>query len=195
MRRALTPTVFALTTLALIAPACATSRTLPDGGGLDGAGLDARVDGSHDAGHACGSEFPSFDRRCSVATECVAVSHQINCCGTVRALGIRADAQSGFDVAEAACRDITPACGCPTEITRADDDTIDDGAPARVECVAGQCVSTFGRASGAACSAEQPCGPGLSCCYPCGIPGCENRCEPSCAEGDPGCAGGCLLRP
>ncbi|MCC7539816.1 MAG: hypothetical protein IT379_26575, partial [Deltaproteobacteria bacterium] len=39
------------------------------------------------------------------------------------------------------------------------------------------------------------CGAGLSCCYPCGIPGCDNLCEPTCDESTPGCAGGCLLRP
>ena len=22
----------------------------------------------------------------------------------------------------------------------------------------------------------RPCAPGLRCCYPCGIPGCENKC-------------------
>ena len=39
------------------------------------------------------------------------------------------------------------------------------------------------------------CAPGLACCYPCGIPGCANQCEPTCHTGDPGCAGGCLQRP
>lgn len=39
------------------------------------------------------------------------------------------------------------------------------------------------------------CGAGLSCCYPCGIPGCTNVCEPTCTEGSPGCSGGCMLRP
>lgn len=42
---------------------------------------------------------------------------------------------------------------------------------------------------------EGVCGDGLSCCYPCGIPGCTNVCEPTCTEGEPGCVGGCFLRP
>lgn len=39
------------------------------------------------------------------------------------------------------------------------------------------------------------CSDGYSCCYPCGIPGCDNICEPTCDESTPGCRGGCLLRP
>ncbi|MCB9653515.1 MAG: hypothetical protein H6729_05185 [Deltaproteobacteria bacterium] len=41
------------------------------------------------------------------------------------------------------------------------------------------------------------CGAGLSCCYPCGIPGCEDVCEPTC---DPNsstqpCIDGCIAHP
>ena len=39
------------------------------------------------------------------------------------------------------------------------------------------------------------CGTGLSCCYPCGIPGCDNVCEVTCAPSDPGCIDGCFIRP
>jgi hypothetical protein len=37
------------------------------------------------------------------------------------------------------------------------------------------------------------CGPGLSCCYPCGIEGCQNVCTPTCY--DSYCSGGCPLYP
>lgn len=37
------------------------------------------------------------------------------------------------------------------------------------------------------------CGRGLSCCYPCGIPGCENVCTPTCY--DDWCSGGCPMYP
>ncbi len=39
------------------------------------------------------------------------------------------------------------------------------------------------------------CAPGLACCYPCGIQGCENRCEPICDDSQPGCSGGCWMYP
>lgn len=37
------------------------------------------------------------------------------------------------------------------------------------------------------------CGDALSCCYPCGIPGCAWKCVPSCDPGDPFCSGGCSV--
>ena len=49
-------------------------------------------------------------------------------------------------------------------------------------------------ASGSACAATSDCGSGLSCCYPCGIPGCTNQCMPTCAPRSPGCGPiGCPL--
>lgn len=49
--------------------------------------------------------------------------------------------------------------------------------------------------SGDPCTSSSDCGAGLSCCYPCGVPGCTNVCEPTCSDAEPGCAGGCFLRP
>ncbi len=37
------------------------------------------------------------------------------------------------------------------------------------------------------------CGPGLSCCYPCGVEGCEDVCMPTCY--DEWCSGGCPMIP
>lgn len=48
---------------------------------------------------------------------------------------------------------------------------------------------------GAVCTTDRAaCGPGLSCCYPCGIPDCDWRCEPTCAPGTPDCFDGCYSR-
>lgn len=62
-------------------------------------------------------------------------------------------------------------------------------------CAGGCYAPRGGGGEGDACDGAADCGAGLSCCYPCGIPGCENVCEPTCEPGTPGCAGGCLLRP
>ncbi len=35
-----------------------------------------------------------------------------------------------------------------------------------------------GLPAGSECTADAMCGSGLLCCYPCGIPGCRNRCMP-----------------
>lgn len=42
--------------------------------------------------------------------------------------------------------------------------------------------------------ASDRCGEGLTCCYPCGVMGCDYVCEPTCDPDEPGCSGGCLLR-
>jgi hypothetical protein len=128
---------------------CTTCGTLvcPDAALADAGGDDA---GALDAGAAIvctgpgTSTFPTFERACAGESDCVVVEHQVNCCGTLRALGIRADAQAAFDAAEASCRGMYPSCRCPAMVTRADDDTTFDGVnPAHALCTAGQCTSTF----------------------------------------------------
>jgi len=39
------------------------------------------------------------------------------------------------------------------------------------------------------------CGPGLACCYPCGIRGCDFVCTVACDPSEPGCANGCIPAP
>ena len=39
------------------------------------------------------------------------------------------------------------------------------------------------------------CAPGLECCYPCGIQGCDFVCTVPCDESEPWCAGGCPQYP
>ncbi len=39
------------------------------------------------------------------------------------------------------------------------------------------------------------CGEGLSCCYPCGVPGCDTICVVDCDPADPLCFDGCLVLP
>ena len=140
--------------------------------------------------------FPSFDRTCGMDVDCAVVSHQVDCCGSRAALGVAAREVVRFSEAERACASMFPACDCAAQPTTADDGTTGSG-DARVACVAGQCTSTFaGGAAGDACDpSSAPCGPGLACCYPCGIPGCTFTCEPACDPSMPGCVGGCFLRP
>lgn len=151
-----------------------------------------------DGAIACGTSgaFPTFARACSVDADCAVVEHEINCCGTLVALGIRADRRAAFDAAEAICRGQYPGCGCAASPTTADDGTRYDGArPARAACVDAVCTSTFGLASGAECApGGAACGAGLACCYPCGVAGCSYQCEPACKADQPGCSNGCWMR-
>jgi hypothetical protein len=139
--------------------------------------------------------FPTFERACETATDCVAVEHQVNCCGTDVLLGIRADEQVAFDEAEATCRGMYPGCGCAEGPTTADDGTTADGvAGGRVECRENVCTSTFVPAERTRCEpGSDTCGPGTTCCYPCGVMGCEHECMPTCT--DPTCFEGCHLFP
>jgi hypothetical protein len=62
-------------------------------------------------------------------------------------------------------------------------------------CEAGCWAPRGTGASGDHCTVTSDCGGGLSCCYPCGVPGCTNQCTPTCAHGDPGCVNGCAAVP
>jgi hypothetical protein len=61
-------------------------------------------------------------------------------------------------------------------------------------CVGGCWEERGNRREGDLCEAHVECALGFSCCYPCGIPDCENQCMPTCEDGDPGCEVGCEMR-
>ena len=175
-----------------------------DGGAVPrvDAGTEVGADASSaapDASIGCGVDAPrSFPRSCVSQEDCVAFQHQIDCCGTQRAYGIRSDQGGAFSSFEAACRAAYPACGCPEPPTQADDGTTSTaGQPARAACVAGVCTATFSAINvESSCTAGgTPCGLGYSCCYPCGIPGCSYQCVPSCAPGSAACYDGCRAVP
>jgi len=59
----------------------------------------------------------------------------------------------------------------------------------------GKCATggNVGDVCGASGSAD--CGPDLVCCYPCGIPECEWKCQEPCDPAEPWCANGCPMLP
>lgn len=66
-----------------------------------------------------------------------------------------------------------------------------------VEACEAACLDDLYLLEGDVCgdTVQATCGPGLSCCYPCGIPGCDNVCTLSCDASEPGCFDGCYLFP
>jgi hypothetical protein len=108
--------------------------------------------------------LPAFDKTCAVDADCAAVTHQINCCGTLVALGINKRLVTAFNDAEKACAASYPACGCASQPTRTEDGSMQlgfDGGIA-VKCQSGSCT-TFIKGCG------DPCGAGTSCfCCPTG---------------------------
>lgn len=93
----------------------------------------------------CGGDmpyFPAFDRSCAATTDCALVLHQLDCCGSLAALGISGDAAPLFAAAEAECAMQYPDCDCLAQPTTADDgNSSPDINAIEVGCVDGQCRS------------------------------------------------------
>lgn len=143
---------------------------LADGGGDTDAGLPG-VDCSQNP-----PVFPSFDRSCTVPSDCAIGTVQVDCCGTLTVTGIASSETRRFEEAAALCASQFPGCGCPTQPTYADDGTVATGTVAPVVgCVSGTCTTTFPRprtpcgpnglacdAATEVCVARQPVGPGIA---------------------------------
>ncbi len=91
----------------------------------------------------CGGDdpsFPTFDRSCTVPRDCAFVFHQIDCCGSLLALGINGESAKLFSEAEAQCQAQYPDCQCAPMPTIADDGkTVDDASLLEVACTDGEC--------------------------------------------------------
>ncbi len=91
--------------------------------------------------------FDQSNRSCQTADDCDVVVHQVNCCGTTRAMGINKAVAAYLGELEKLCRETYPACGCPTGPQEADDGTTANGANgangANVTCAAGVCATSF----------------------------------------------------
>lgn len=101
--------------------------------------------------------FPVPNRACTVDEDCVAVTHQINCCGTEAVWGIAETALGGFSANEALCRDQYDTCRCPIGATLADDsNAVSDDTPASVRCSSGRCESYVADPDPVVCGGTRP---------------------------------------
>ncbi len=127
-------------------------------GGSGAAGQGGAAGGTGGSGGATACQaIAALDRSCSTDTDCVAVKHVANCCGTVRVTGLRASEEATFQQLESTCDGSYPACGCATGPTTTDDgSTIKAVTSAGVTCLQGTCT-TFVAACG------QPCAGGTTC--------------------------------
>jgi hypothetical protein len=93
--------------------------------------------------------FPTFDNGCSDTINCSIGLHQINCCGTLMAIGINHAFRDAFDKAEANWRTACPAaCGCVAGPTRAEDGKVGSSQSVMVKCESsgpgsGRCTTFF----------------------------------------------------
>ena len=104
-------------------------------GGAGGATFDVECAGGAPA-------FPTFDKTCAAAGDCLLAFHQLNCCGTREAIGIAKAEKAAFDAAEATCESQYPACGCAQSPTMTEEgSTSVDEAKIEVQCTGGSCMS------------------------------------------------------
>lgn len=78
--------------------------------------------------------FPSFADACTTNSQCVLVLHQVDCCGSMVAMGINVNARNDFDRDEQTWRGSCPACGCTPRPTTAQDGNAGDFTSIRVTC-------------------------------------------------------------
>jgi len=110
--------------------------------GQDGAAQDAAIDANLTALTCTAPNGGQIlvDRTCSFSDDCILVLHQLDCCGSQQAVGIRASGMTAFARAEADCVMRFPGCGCPAGPTRADDGMMTtDMMRLRVRCDTVQC--------------------------------------------------------
>jgi hypothetical protein len=83
-------------------------------------------------------KFPTFSRECQGNDSCSFGFHQINCCGSMQAIGFNHSQKTAFEAAEAAWEATCPGCGCPTALP-IDDDGNTCMADPFVTCDSGMC--------------------------------------------------------
>jgi len=89
--------------------------------------------------------FPLFSKVCKDDAGCVVALHQINCCGSMIAIGIGKGASPAFLDAESQCQQQYPACGCASMPTQAEDGYAAMGGETdiAVHCVAQVCTTSI----------------------------------------------------
>jgi len=94
-----------------------------------------------------GVGFPASLAQCNVATDCVAVVHGLDCCGSTEIVGINVAQQTAYAVPEAACemRVGYNMCDCAAHAPVAQEGhTIPGGTDAGLDCVGGVCMTHVG---------------------------------------------------
>jgi hypothetical protein len=89
-----------------------------------------------------GTPFPTtFDRGCTLPDNCVIGFHQVDCCGSLVAVGINHSQRDVFDAAEMTWDQTCPACGCAAQPTLAEDGKSCAMAMVTVSCDTGMCTT------------------------------------------------------
>ena len=126
----------------LLSADASADGTTGDGSASDGSSSDVSLDGfpgacQPDAG------FPSFQKGCGTDLNCSIRFHQIDCCGSMVALGLNHGEVTAFDKTELAWETSCPKCKCAAKATVAEDGKSGANADVKVSCDNGVCRTTF----------------------------------------------------
>lgn len=86
----------------------------------------------------------SYARECTVTSDCAVATHLADCCGSVVALGVRANEASRFGAVGGICGAEFATCDCVGRAPRAEDgqfSAFSDAHDIGVACTAGRCQS------------------------------------------------------
>lgn len=90
----------------------------------------------------CGKEpFAAFKKSCDKVADCFVAFHQVDCCGSLTAIGLHVSEKTKFEEAEAKCVKTYPACDCPQQPTTAELGKPGDKAQMSVACKDNVCTS------------------------------------------------------
>jgi hypothetical protein len=113
-----------------------------DDASSDGGASDAASDGAADAtgsGNAC-AKLSNLVDTCNSDTDCVAVPHQTDCCGSIMYIGINQTFRNEFQTLEAKNSEACGKCQCRSQpLTTQDGHTVSDASKVGVHCSSHQC--------------------------------------------------------
>lgn len=194
-------------------------------GGSGGSGGSAGdggcgADCAKDASAGCPDAPPQDHAACAAEDEGTSCHYAVPCCGDT----VATCSGGAWSVVPGPCMGGGGAPACPPD-PPPDGMACDMGCGAPLTCtydecatkgesITATCTGTWsssvsscpndggaydgGGGLGALCGQSAggaSCAPGLACCYPCGIPGCDFQCTTPCQPGQPGCSNGCMMYP
>lgn len=132
----------ATTTDLLTVPDASTDATTGDGSATDASTTDVGPDGFP---NACAPDagFPSFQKGCGTTANCIIKFHQVDCCGSMIAIGLNHSEFDAFDKTELSWETSCPKCKCVAKATVAEDGKSGLNADVKVSCDNGTCRTTF----------------------------------------------------
>jgi hypothetical protein len=91
----------------------------------------------------CGGSqaFPTLDKGCTDTTNCSDGFHQVDCCGSLVAVGFNHAQRDTFNTAEQTWELTCPACGCAAQPTQAEDGKSCAMNVVTVTCDTGMCTT------------------------------------------------------